>query len=344
MKPCPHVPPAKLSIARFDEYGWRCAQCWCHPSPCRFPCTAGYLQGNSHFGRARSIPERRTRPRNPPIHAQNCLIIGAGKIAPEVRVFHCAPMPRPRTLDPIGASDHPNIVDDPKRQAAILARFIDRTRYLGQAYMVTKSAARSDRLEFNESLTRLKGQLARVDRGEDVEFERAPSNRLHPELELLINWEARKRAGLSPSALLRPTDQRHIMAAARHIASTHSARRGRPSPKLFKLYLEGLVAAWIEATGKPVVGPRTKGSVYNPHLTGASGKVIRTFADQLEPGITDTALVMMLGQIRRKYAGKPMRFSDLFPLYGGKVVEGVPYPGPGHKLESFIPIFPIYCP
>ena len=47
-------------------------------------------------------------------------------IASECRIFQYIHMPSPRTLDPIGASDHPNLVDDPVREAAIVASFIDR--------------------------------------------------------------------------------------------------------------------------------------------------------------------------------------------------------------------------
>lgn len=253
-------------------------------------------------------------------------------------------MPRPRTLDPIGASDNPNIIDDPERQAEILDRAIDRLKHLERGYTLAKSALRSDRLTFNNSLTRLREQLARIDRDEWVEFEQSQDNRLHPELELLINCEARKRAELDPSALLGPDHERHIMAAARHVASIQIPRRGRPRRQLFEHYFKGLVALWIEVTGTPVVGQRTLNSVYHPHLPGAPGKVVRAFADHVEPRITDTALVNMLGRIRRKYAGKAMRFQSLFPGYGGSVVDGVPHPGPGYRLESFVPIIPIYCP
>ena len=109
-------------------------------------------------------------------------------------------------------------------------------------------------------------------------------------------------------------------------------------------YLEGLVALIIEVTGKPVMAPRTSNSVYEPRLTGAAGQVIRMFADSVEPGLSDTTLVNMIGKIRRKNAGKEMKFSDLFPFYRGRVTKDGLELGAGYRVEASGIIFPIYCP
>jgi len=253
-------------------------------------------------------------------------------------------MPRRRTLDPIGVSDHPNIVDDPVREAAIVASFIDRLKYLERGCRFAKTMLQSDQVAFNESLKRLKDQLARIDRGQHLAFERSADTRLHPELELLINVEARKRAGIDQGAALLPAHQPHIMAAARQIASSQTPRRGRPGRGALMLYLEGLVALIIEVTGKPVMAPRTSNSVYEPRLAGAAGQVIRMFADYVEPGLSDTTLVNMVGKIRRQNAGKAMKFDHLFPFYGGRVTEGGLELGSGYRVEASGILFPIYCP
>ncbi|MBL8648945.1 MAG: hypothetical protein JNL35_00895 [Sphingopyxis sp.] len=253
-------------------------------------------------------------------------------------------MPRPRTLDPIGASDYPNIVEDPVRVAAIVASFIDRLNYLQRGCRFAKTILQSNQVAFNESLRRLKDQLARIDRGQHVAFERSQDNRLHPELELLINVEARNRAGVDQSAALLPEHQSHVLAAARQIASAQAPRRGRPGRGVLMQYLEGLVALIIEVTGKPVMAPRTSNSVYEPRLTGAAGQVIRMFADSVEPGLSDTTLVNMIGKIRRKNAGKEMKFSDLFPFYRSRVTKDGLELGAGYRVEASGIIFPIYCP
>lgn len=265
-------------------------------------------------------------------------------IAPECRIFQYETMPRPRTLEPLGVSDNPRIVEDPVREAEIIAELRARQQFLIRHYNRSKAAAQFERSAFNGSLKRLKKHMARVDGGHPSVVSQTVETELHPELALIINLEAKRRAGMEPSAPLEFEHQHHIMAAVRSVAATQRTMRGARSRQLFKRHLEGWVALWVQATGKSIIGHRTKDSVYDPHLDGPSGKFVRLFADSVEPSFTDTTLVDMLGEIRRKYAGKAMRFEDIFPFYGGNIRDGVPHPRPGYRLDAFILIEPIYCP
>lgn len=253
-------------------------------------------------------------------------------------------MPRPPTLDPLGVFNPPHIVDDPEREAKIVASFVARVKYLERNYIRAKALLSQEQPTFNESLARLKRQIERLDKGKGVPFEQSARTRLHPELELLINSRARELAGVGVDIFLAPEHQNFVRAAAQEVASKWRARPGRPPQSLFQYYVEALVALLVEVTGQPVIGQRTKDSDYSPHLGTRLGTVVRQFADGVEPGLTDTALVDMLCKIRRKYVGKAMRFEDFFPFYAGEISEGSPQPGEGYRLEAFMPIQPIYCP
>lgn len=253
-------------------------------------------------------------------------------------------MPRPTTLDPLGVFDPPHLVSDPVRQQEIKAGFVARLTYLERSYLSASKAAQANRSTFNDSLARLKRHIAQLDQGKTIAFEQCDETRLHPELELLINAKARELAGLEIGAVLEPKHRRFVNAAAAEVSATVRARRGRPNRYLLQYFVEALVALLVEVTGRPVIGQRSKDSLYSPGLNTPSGQVIRKFVDRVEPGASDTTLVNMIRSIRRKHAGKAMHFEDFFPFYGGSVGQGVLKPGPGYELEIFVPIHPIYCP
>ena len=64
---------------------------------------------------------------------------------------------------------------------------------------------------------------------------------------------------------------------------------------------------------------------------------------EIDPTVTLTQLVDGAIKVRKQYAGKPLRFEDLFPLYGAKVDDNGEFKlMPGFRLERFEQNFPIY--
>jgi len=101
-----------------------------------------------------------------------------------------------------------------------------------------------------------------------------------------------------------------------------------------------------ETTGKPVIAHRTRESVYDPHLVGISGEVIRKFFSDVDPTIPEVRLANIVRDARRKYAGKHMRFVDFFPSYGisPRALDGDEPLANGERIETFSANIRIYCP
>jgi hypothetical protein len=244
----------------------------------------------------------------------------------------------------MGIPDVPILATDPARQQEILDSFKNRLEYLARSYLLAFDAMDREGRSFNASLKRLKVHIRQLGAGNAKPFEQSEDTRLHPELELLINTEARKLADISLDDRLGPEHQAYVDAAAANVALVTTARRGAPNRALLRHFVAGVVALIVEVSGLPVIGQRSKNSVYEPSLGEPTGQVVRNFVSRVEPGLSDTAIVTMIRIIRKEYAGKKMRFSTLFPFYDGRVDDGRLLPSSGCQLEAFIPIVPIYCP
>ena len=174
---------------------------------------------------------------------------------------------------------------------------------------------------------------------------KAKQRRLHYELELVISHHARKhaeeRTGLADAELV----EADIEAAAQIIVSTIKPRRGRPNDAILRYHVEGLMALIQEISGKPVRAARVNGDSYDPQFAEGVSTIVPTFFRGLDDSISTTTLANMVIEARGKYAGKRMRFTSFFPLYGGKIDHetGQPTAGPGYRLERFTPNVPIYC-
>jgi hypothetical protein len=71
-----------------------------------------------------------------------------------------------------------------------------------------------------------------------------------------------------------------------------------------------------ETTGTPLLAIRDKDYFYDPQLLGKSGEAMRLIIGMLEPAVGEKTLANWVLEIRRKRAGKPMRFLDYCPGYG----------------------------
>lgn len=141
------------------------------------------------------------------------------------------------------------------------------------------------------------------------------------------------------------TAQRHVEQAGEITLGLLRPRRGRPDDLLLEVHVKGLVALLQEMIGTPVIARRHRNSVYDPHFADGISQLVAMFFRDLDESITVTHLVEIVRRTRSEYAGEPLRFSDLFPLYGASVGDdGEIKLRPGYRLEAFEPNIPIYCP
>lgn len=247
-------------------------------------------------------------------------------------------MPRPRSNDPIGVSDHPLCVDDPAREAALTSEFKTRLAYIRSSYVQAVELVGDDTC-YNRSLNRLRAAVLHPT------SKRARGERLHPNIELIISHRARQHAEQRTGVSDTPVTQEDINFAAKHAAETLSLRGGRPEAAILRHHVEGLMALVQEVSGKPVRAGRHKNNHYDPHFADDVSQIIPGFFKAIDNGISKTPLVNIVVSARRKYAGNPMRFLDFFPAYGGMIdQEGTLTLVPGLRVEQFEPGFPIYCP
>lgn len=249
------------------------------------------------------------------------------------------PLPRKRRNDPVGVSDAPAVVTDPARVAELVREYKPRLGHIFACHELAKQTG-FDRLGFNELLKRLQNAVRRMRpvSGAGV--------RLHPALEIEIARRARKLAGLSTDAVFGTEHDQFVQQAGRDVAASAKSIRGRSGQVSTRHCFEGLVALIQETTGKPVRAPRHKDSVYEPQLLGPSGEALRVLMKAMDPSVSETTMVNWICALRRKYAGKPMRFGDFFPGYGATMdaATGVVKLRAPYRLVSFEPSAPISCP
>lgn len=249
-------------------------------------------------------------------------------------------MPRPRRNDPAGFSDCTNMVTDPTREAELVAELSRKVTYLNMAYQLESSLG-LERTSYNNSLAKLRKALAQEGGS------RGNRERLHPWLELAISRQARTLAKLAGDMPLMAEHGPYVQQAVRDTASRAKLFRGRPGHLMVRRYVLGFMAAAQEATGKPLIAVRDdKDGIYQPQVPGVMGQALRMFVDSLTPGITDSELSYWIRDARKRYAGKPMRFQDMFPGYGmtSDAMTGAPVLQPPYQIERSGIIAPIYCP
>lgn len=238
-----------------------------------------------------------------------------------------------RIPPPLEVSSKGNRVTAPIRVAEVSAEFHRRLNYLLVSFSYSLAS-----ISFNASLARLKQT---VRRGPTLQ---GPGERLHPALELLVNVYALEHAIGRMGQDDPPIIQQDIEDAAKRVAATVPAERGRPRAAAVEHYVGGLMALIQETTGRPVLSSREMGSgEYKPHLAlGVSQSLLHL--RKVDPSITETQLANKVLELRKAYAGRAMRFRDFFPLYGASVsTDGGPVCVPPVELKYFRRCHPIYC-
>ncbi|MGD9710811.1 MAG: hypothetical protein AB7V46_01945 [Thermomicrobiales bacterium] len=196
-----------------------------------------------------------------------------------------------------------------------------------------------DDVQYNRSLARLRAVVSRSTPAG------RPGARLHPHIELFISHRARRHALERSGDPNAPVTQVDIDLAAKYAAQTLRTRRGAPEAAVLRHHVEGLMALLQELSGRPARAGRHKNDRYDPHFPDGVSEIIPRLFQAIDKRISNVRLVNIVLSARRKYAGKPMRFLDFFPAYGGSVDEdGTFDPAPGLRVEQFEPSIPIYCP
>jgi len=247
-------------------------------------------------------------------------------------------MPRPRSRDPLNLPSEPNLAKTPEREQELTDEFLRRIAYVLQSYTLFREA-HGPIGTFNEDLRLLKNSLSKT-------AKRLPARkRIHPELELLINFHARNHARTRTGSDHPTLTQEDIDEGARKTLETVNPRRGRPEDLGLRYHVEALMALCQETCGLPAMAQAERDNVYDPQATNLTGETVIRLARHIEPSATTTQIVGIMRAARRRYAGKPMRFLDFFPAYGGKIDSETAELTlrPGWKVEHFEASHPIYC-
>ena len=167
---------------------------------------------------------------------------------------------------------------------------------------------------------------------------------LHPYLQVAVNLLACRYATERTGREQEPINADDVARAAEHLAATAKPMRGRPRARLVDHHVAGLMALIQESCGTAVTAIReTSSGGYGPRLVGV-GRVLLPVLGDIDPTITETQLANKVLELRRTYAGKLMRFSDFYPLYGVAIGSNCePIIAPNSPLKSFQRIHPIYC-
>lgn len=219
-------------------------------------------------------------------------------------------MPRPPVRNP--KIDAPNYVADPAREAELVAEFYCKrvyavrsfrtARFIEAKYGTVASSARRAK----DAVNRRRGS-------------KRPQVRLHPEVEAAMSYVAlqiaRKRTGDENPKVIDADRGK----AAVQITDRLNVKMGRNDDRMLQHHVEGLMALWQEACCVPVTAQQTKNSVYGPHLADRQAQDIFECLNGVDATITATQIANCIGEARKKYAGKRMRFADFFIGYGAKI-------------------------
>lgn len=242
-------------------------------------------------------------------------------------------MLRTRTNDPSNLPASPNPTTDPDRLDELTEEFKKRLKYLTENYAACREfIATGD--TFNESLERLRRALKRK------RILKSKGTRIHPEIEFLLSHQAQRLAETEGLVV----NESHIRAAGEYVVATIKSRRGRPRNSILEHHVATLIALVQEFSGKPVLSQKNTNSVYAPSFPEGISQIIPNIVQLWDKEITTTQLVNMVRKIRKQYAGKPLRFYDLFPTYGVTLENDGLKPQTGTSIEIINVNIRIYCP
>jgi len=206
---------------------------------------------------------------------------------------------------PIEVAGGRNVVTDPHRVAEITAELRKKVAYIKRSYELWRLSLGIPNA-FNEQLAALRDQVKRGDFSQ-------PMPR-HIELRLVITHWAGEHA--RDRGINGPPHPEDFAAGKREAVRRLRARNHRPKDRVLKLHLGAVVALIQESTGVPVLVTKKKDHQYAPQAANAMGQLAISLIRQIDPAITVTAIVDAILKVRKKYAGRSMRFEMFMPGYG----------------------------
>ncbi|RED11018.1 hypothetical protein [Parasphingopyxis lamellibrachiae] len=236
-------------------------------------------------------------------------------------------------LDPVGVSDTPNIVHDPQRQAAISQEFQRKLEYLWLNYNFCRKVL-GPRQAFNQSIQDLRDALhGKVELSDIIDD-------LQLEIRIVFGHFLEEMTGRSSLQWRRCSDE-ELRKVAKKVTTKIFKREGPSRDDILPLHVAGIMAAVQECCGRRVTMVKEIRDIYGPVLSkNQASQTVRDIMKAIDPDIAERTIALAVHKLRKEYAGKPMRFCDLFPFYGGGLAaDGMtPKPGHGHKLVEFTPI------
>lgn len=245
-------------------------------------------------------------------------------------------MARSRRNDPIGLTDEPVCVSDPRRRAARIAEFRRGLAYIDGHYRLGKRFFGSV-TEFNDAAHALNALAA-------GEYAASGSRRrLPPMIEIAVSVNARRfaeeRRG-QPDAAVEGQD---IRRAAEHVGKHLHSISHRPRAHNLIHHVRGLMVLLQDFSGRPVVPRRYRNSVYDPHFMPGVSQVVPLIFGELEPTATIGQLVNIAEDARKDWAGRRPKFSEHFPAYGLRSgPDGSLISPSGAVIARFEPNIPTY--
>jgi hypothetical protein len=107
--------------------------------------------------------------------------------------------------------------------------------------------------------------------------------------------------------------------------------------------IEGLMILLQDTTGKPVVPPRFRNGIDDPHFAPGPGELIFPVMRSLEPRVSIGRLARIAEKVRRKWGGRRMTFEHFFPGYGLSTrLDGSLVSLSGLVIERIEPNLPTY--
>lgn len=239
-------------------------------------------------------------------------------------------MPR-RKNSPLIENDI-RLAKSPEREAALSNQFLRKLEYISDNYEFWRNQERRT-LTFNQSISAIKRKPS-----DSVEVDRF-STKLHPYADIMIAAKLSRLANRRPS-------QADVETAARDVAKSAKAVRGRPNDLILEHHVHGLMVLIEETSGEQARAQRDKNSDYNPQMSNDGGHMIELFFRHLDPAVTTTSLINIMREAKRSGAIDGKRFTDFFPFYCAKRdrATGQLKLTSGQTIERMEPVNPIYCP
>lgn len=237
----------------------------------------------------------------------------------------------------MGTSDSPSCVTDPVREKELIDEFKRRLAYVRFSFLTAQKSLASN-VEFNSSLARLARTI-----GQPTEPV-SKKSRLHPELELVISFHARRYA-VERGGSIATVTQPDVQKAAQYAVRTLHTRKGARNHSVLRYHVEGLMALLQETSGKPVLASRTRRGDYDPHVAEGISRILPDFFAEYAVGVPEAKIARMILDARKAFAGRPMRFIDYFPGYGLAASPDGLHRSAAHGIAIHIETaFAIYCP